>query len=357
MDNQANKTNDWLEMQRQYWDTWTEIGRKAMGLERVSGNPWIDALDQWWKGISNAAEPNNLATDFMQKLMDQGKGFFAITDSLTKGLKSGHVSGPQGWDLFSQALEEMQKVFSGGQWASQPVPRLMALWEMPFDNWQRTMSSLSPVPGDLLRNMPHDHPVRDSMNRILSAPGLGYTREEQAQYKDLIRRSIDYQSVLQEYAGFFTQLGVKAVERMRTFLQQQAEEGKTIESARVLYDSWVGCCEEVYAEEVSSPDYARIHGHLVNAQMALKQQMSIVVDETLGTWNMPTRTELRTLQDRLQETRRENMRQRQEIEHLKHQVQRLTEAGKTPSAGEPAAATKRATPARRRTTATKSVAK
>ena len=38
----------------------------------------------------------------------------------------------------------------------------------------------------------------------------------------------------------------------------------------------------------------------------LKQRMAIMVDEALGAMNMPTRSELRTLQDRLQETRREN---------------------------------------------------
>jgi polyhydroxyalkanoate synthase subunit PhaE len=44
--------------------------------------------------------------------------------------------------------------------------------------------------------------------------------------------------------------------------------------------------------------------------MALKQRMSVMVDESLGALNMPTRSELRTLQDRLQETRRENKRLR-----------------------------------------------
>jgi hypothetical protein len=82
----------------------------------------------------------------------------------------------------------------------------------------------------------------------------------------------------------------------------------------------VGCCEDVYAEEVQTAEYARIHGQLVNAQMALKQRMSVMVDEALGAMNMPTRSELRTLQDRLQETRRETKALRHELAMMKKQM-------------------------------------
>jgi polyhydroxyalkanoate synthase subunit PhaE len=167
--------------------------------------------------------------------------------------------------------------------------------------------------------MPHDA-VKGHVDKVLSAPGLGYTREEQSQYQDLIRRSMDYQQALQEYMGFYSGVGVKAVERMRDYMQSVIESGKTIDSARAIYDNWVTCCEAVYGEEVSTPEYARIHGHLVNSQMALKHRMAVMVDEYLGAMNMPTRSELRTLQDRLQETRRENKRIMRELHALQHAV-------------------------------------
>jgi hypothetical protein len=44
------------------------------------------------------------------------------------------------------------------------------------------------------------------------------------------------------------------------------------------------------------------------------------VDEALGGMNMPTRSELRTLQDRLQETRREYKALRREVEMLKREL-------------------------------------
>jgi class III poly(R)-hydroxyalkanoic acid synthase PhaE subunit len=140
---------------------------------------------------------------------------------------------------------------------------------------------------------------------------------------------------------------------MRDFMEAQE---KPVESARALYDSWVGCCEQVYAEEVKTAEYARISGRLINAQMAVKQRMAIMVDEALGAMNMPTRSELRTLQDRLQETRREYKALRHEVEALKRQLGNgggprpalvrttTTPPAPTPAAPKKAPAARKATP-------------
>jgi class III poly(R)-hydroxyalkanoic acid synthase PhaE subunit len=316
----ANDTlfnDNWLQLQRQYWEGLTEMGRKAMGMEVPQKNPWEAAMDQWWKAISPAASDPSKA--FMDRLMEQGKAYFATIERFTRGLADADGA-VNGWDALGKTFDDMQRAFTEGVAGDESMRRMLGFWEMPLDNWQRMMSSLTPaMPGDLLRNMPHEQ-VKEGMERMLSAPGLGYTREEQAQYQDLMRRGLEYQRALQEYMAFFAKLGVKSVQRLRDFVQTRAESGEPIESARTLYDNWVACCEAVYGEEVSTPEYARIHGQLVNAQMALKQRMSVMVDETLGALNMPTRSELRTLQDRMQETRRENKRLRRELDGIKRQL-------------------------------------
>jgi class III poly(R)-hydroxyalkanoic acid synthase PhaE subunit len=309
---------DWLEIQRDYWEQLTAMGRKAAGLDTPPANPWEGAIDHWWQTLAPATP--ELARDFMGKMIEQGKMFFRMADGFTRDLGAAGASGTEGWQAINRTLEDMQKAFGGGlQGGDDALHKMLAFWELPYDNWQRMMSSLSPIPGDLLRNMPHDQ-VKDNLHRFLSAPGLGYSREEQSQYQDLLRRTLAYQQALQEYLGFFSNIGIKSALRMREALEGLAAEGKTIDSARALYDTWVGCCEAVYGEEVQTADYARIHGQLVNAQMALKQRMSVMVDEALGALNMPTRSELRTLQDRLQETRREYKALRQEVEALKRQL-------------------------------------
>lgn len=324
----ANDTlfnDNWLKLQQQYWESLTEMGRKAAGMDAPASNPWnaspwSAAMDQWWKAVQpGASDPSK---QFMDRLMEQGKSYFSTIERFTQGL-SKTDGGDANWTALNKTFEDMQAAFSGG-WdkfgSDDGMRRMMGFWEMPLDNWQRMMSSTSPMmPGDLLRNMPHGD-IKQNMDRMLSAPGLGYTREEQASYQDLTRRVLDYQRAMQEYMGFFGKLGVQSVQRLKEFVQARAESKEPIDSARVLYDSWISCCEAVYAEQVSTPEYARIHGELINAQMALKQRMSVMVDESLGAMNMPTRSELRTIQDRVQEARRENKRLRRELDGLKREL-------------------------------------
>jgi class III poly(R)-hydroxyalkanoic acid synthase PhaE subunit len=329
--------DSWLKLQRDYWDGLAKMGQQAMGLDsgRAQSDsgasaPWLAAMEQWRKALAPAA--SDPARDFMQRLMDQGKAYFGLAEQFTKGLgEAGLGQGgdsTRAWDWLNQTIEQMQKSFSGlGADQDESLRRMLGFWEMPLDTWQRMMSSLSPMmPGDLLRNMPSGMmrgPLQEGLEQMLSAPGLGYSREDQAQYQALMRAGIDYQRAFQDYSSFFNQLGIKALHRLRDELQQKSEADEIIDSARGLYDTWVGCCEAVYADEVITPDYSRVHGRLINAQMALKQRLSVMVDESLGAMNMPTRGELRTLQDRLQETRRENKQLRQELDQIQRRLATL----------------------------------
>jgi class III poly(R)-hydroxyalkanoic acid synthase PhaE subunit len=316
--------NNWLETQQKYWETWSAMSRKALGMEGDAGsltNPWEQALETWWKAFSPAA--SDPAKAFMDKMMEQGKVFFRFAEGFATN-KGDQTSPTDGLGVWMKALEDIQQRMTGSMDdGANGLQRMMSFWEMPLDNWQRMMSSMSPMPGDILRNMPHDS-VKDNLNRVLSAPGLGYTREEQSQYQELVRATMDYQKALQEYNGFYSRLGVKSIERMGSYLQGLIDSGKSIDSARAIYDNWVMCCETVYASEVATPEYAQLHGHLVNAQMALKKRMAVMVDENLGAMNMPSRSELRTLQDRLQETRRENKKLRHSLHAIERQLATLT---------------------------------
>ena len=50
MSDESLFSNDWLEIQKKYWDGWTEMSRKAMGIEGGdTTKPWESALDHWWQ--------------------------------------------------------------------------------------------------------------------------------------------------------------------------------------------------------------------------------------------------------------------------------------------------------------------
>jgi class III poly(R)-hydroxyalkanoic acid synthase PhaE subunit len=320
--------DDWMKTQQKYWENWTEMSRKAMGLEKPVKSPLESAMDHWWQGVAPATTDFN--RDFMNKMMDQSKSFFRTAEHYYQ-----NAGESQNWlDAANRTINDLQQMFSGNMEnmfsgaetaGDDALHKMMAFLEMPFDNWQRMVSSLSLVPGDLLRNMPHN----EGIERFLSAPGLGYMREEEGQYKQLMQCAVTYQRALTEYMRFFSNLGMLSVNRLREKVQELVDEGKQIDSARSFYDLWVSSSEEVYGEQVMTPEYAKIHGKLVNALMALKQKLSRLVDETLGGLNMPTRRELRTLQDRLQDSRRDYKALRAEVENLKEQVMELRKPART----------------------------
>jgi poly[(R)-3-hydroxyalkanoate] polymerase subunit PhaE len=343
-------SSDWMETQRRYWQAWTDLSLKAMGGKAPTPGSWEGALEHWWQALAPAAP--EASREVMERLLEQGKMFFRMTDDITRNLSRGTPDGDWGTAVH-KTLSDLQGVLGAAGGGDEALHRIMAFWEMPFDNWQRMVSSLSLLPGDALRNMPHDQ-VKEGLSRFLSAPGLGYTREEQGRYQDLTRHGLDYQKALQEYLQFFSQIGLQSAEQMRIHLARLQEQGKVIDSARGLYELWVACCEETYGKQVMTPEYARLHGRLVNTLMAFKQRLTSMVDEALGAMNMPTRAELRTLQDRLQETRRDNKALRRELDAVKDLVAALG-AGAGPAIA--MAAEARRAPARRKAPSPKAAPK
>lgn len=336
MSQQGFWNDDWMEVQRKYWENWAEIGQKAMGAPESKFAPWENAMEHWWKAISPSA--SDTAQDFMGKMMNQGKAFFSMAEQFSQAQQKS--AGMSDWsDILGKTFSDMQNAFAGstqGQ-GDDALHKMMAFWEMPLDNWQRMVSSLSLTPGDALRNMHHEAP-HEHLDRFLSAPGLGYSREEQGQYQDMMRAAVNYQKALQEYMQFFSNLGVLSVDRMRQKVEALSSSGKNIDSARGLYDTWISACEEVYSEQVMTSQYAMIHGNLVNALMLTKRQMMNLVDEGCGTLNMPTRAELRTLQTRMQENRREIKALKREIHQLKGLLGNKAKAPTTQAAPAPAPA-------------------
>jgi len=334
-----------LELQQKYWESWSEINRKASGVEGSSANsPWEMAQEHWWQAVSQAAP--DVTKDFMTRMMDQGKQFFRMAELFT-GQPGGEA--PDWMGVLNQLSADLGSRNGMGvdPQSNDQLYKMLGFWALPLDSWQRIASMLSILPGDLSGNTLHGGP-ESNLNRLFSAPGLGYSREEQQQQQKLLQLMREYQQALQDYSRFFSDIGNESIQRLRDRLKQNSVEGEAIDSARALYDTWVTTCEEVYSEHVITPEYARINGQLVNASMGVKQQVGSMVDEKLGFLNMPTRRELRTIHTRMQENRRENKRLQAELELLKGQVAGLL-AGQATAGPAPAAVRRKTVPRKKST--------
>ncbi|MCG5511311.1 class III poly(R)-hydroxyalkanoic acid synthase subunit PhaE [Ectothiorhodospira lacustris] len=347
---------DWMEAQRKYWSAWMDMSRKSMGGSEGTTN-WGNGLDQWWKTASTGMPLSG--NDALEQMMNVGRGYFSMAENLYRG-NNGQQNAAE---AVNKWLDQMSNAFQGFTNMPGASKDAKAFWQMPLDTWSRATSSFMPMPGDFMQALrpparaPYGDAVQEQLDRFLSVPGVGYTRESQEQYQNLAKLMVNYQQAMQNYQGAFNKVGMDSIDRFRARLDDAGRQDKPITSMRTLYDEWVDVCEEVYGEFVMSEEYAKIYGEMVNSLMAVKRQGTRLMDEVTESLNMPTRREVNTLHRRLQESRRE-------MQALKTAVRKLTEQANgdaTPAQAEAKAESKgvaesgesAATGTRGRSTATK----
>jgi len=310
--------DDWMNIQQQYWQKLNEMGQQAMG-NQANNNPWDagnwdNAMQQWWKTVSPAMPEANKS--FMEKMLEQGAVFYRMNEYLANNLdKSNDWS-----EMLNNMFEQLQSSFaSQAEKATGNMEdgfnKMMGYWQSPMDSWRQMTNSVD------INN--YFHKGSNLFEKLLDAPGLGYTREDEERYKQLMQAGMRYQHALSNYNRFFADMGTQSVSCMKERVKLVAEKGEKIESGRALYDLWVSSCEEVYSSHALTPEYAKVHGELVNALMSMKKQSEELVDQRLGMMNMPTRREMRTIQKRLQESRRELRSMRCQFEQLTDEVAEL----------------------------------
>ena len=330
----------WLDSQRKFWDAWMDMTRQASNAatqDQAPENPWASALDQWWKAVSPmAAGSAPLLQDFYDKLIGMGRSYFSMAERVSG--KPGDDRKTAG-DNVSDWLDQVRAACNawGASLSTQQdshIRDFMSFWNMPMDTWQRTVSSFSPMPGDFMKAL---HPegadamagdMREHLDRFLSMPGVGYSRESQEQYQQLARLVLDYQKAMQDYGIALSKVGVKSTDRFQEKLNEATSSGEPVTSLRAFYDLWVDACEEVYGEYAMSAEYSEMYGEMVNALMAVKRDGSLLVDEMLESMNMPTHREINTLHHRLHQMRRDYQALREEIDQLRDERQRPATAAR-----------------------------
>lgn len=342
--------DDWMALQKKYWDALGRLPLRNRTEDKPPPSPadiatkaWSEALDSWWKIAAPEAAPP--VQDFFSRLIEQGKSYFQMSEQLNRMLQGSATAGQpvsQWQTALNDALNSMKEAFlSSSQYDREAVSQWMGVWEMPVDHWQHMASSLSMMPGDFLKGLntadlsQMTEPAQERLDQFLSVPGVGHMRERQAHHQELIRLGIKYQEALQEYMHACNQIGIKSIEKLQKRFGESQEELK-IDSVRSLYDLWVDCCEEAYAEYVESDEYVRIHGNLVNTLMALKKHNAMIVDDSLEALNVPNRQEVDTLQQRVHQLWRDNKAMQRQIEAMKEQL-----AAKKPAARSRKSATPR----------------
>jgi len=201
-----------------------------------------------------------------------------------------HVSDPQGdW------REQMQQLFGG---ASQPFSQGFAGVDnanakVLADQWQAWLQAMRKDGGSSARS------------QTPFSSGFGFGDEHQAQQQDLAAAISRHLEATQRYQLLIQRSNAQAMEKMQARLAQLAKPGQQIESLKVLYDLWVDCAEEAYAEIALSDEFRETYSEMVNTQIRVRQLQQEQTEYICQQLGIPTRSDLSSLGERLQAMRRE----------------------------------------------------
>ena len=305
---------------------------------KAGENPFAGILDKWWTSISPQID-GDMST-VAQRFYDMGKTFMSMSEGLF-----GASNQEQPTAAMEMWMSSMQAALE--QWINQIqnnmdmiTPDLPGVSGTTLSTWAQFADSVAPwlnmsqtylkdiaeghLPGGI--EMPGVGAAQEQFCRALSIPGLGYNREQQESIQKLARHLLAYHDALRAYKLAFAKTAKASLVSVQERLRVMHEAGEKIESLRALYDMWVDASEEAYADFAMSDEYQVVYGDLVNTLMHVRSDMNELAEHQYQLMNIPTRSEIDTMQHRQQENRRENRQLRHELAQLRAQVEQLGKA-------------------------------
>ncbi|WP_158885070.1 poly(R)-hydroxyalkanoic acid synthase subunit PhaE [Rhodanobacter sp. L36] len=138
-----------------------------------------------------------------------------------------------------------------------------------------------------------------------TSPAFGLNREQQMQQQTLATAVMESLQAAARYQSLIQRANAQGVERLQDKLTQHAEPGRQIDSPKALYDLWVDSAEEAYAEIALSDEFRDAYGEMVNSQMRVRQLQQMRTEQLCKELGVPTRSEVSSLGERLQQLRRD----------------------------------------------------
>ena len=337
-------TDQWFKAQQQFVDAWSDMARGGNAGGASQADLWAKNFETWRRTFGSAGQPD--AELALRKCMDMGREYFAMAEQVGKLMSQG--GNPV--EAINQWLEQMKKALQ--QFSGVPgfngagVNDFMKQWFSPSANWQDMVSQLTPM-NQAMWQMPGMNTsvfnlgeAIDPLGKILEAPGIGYFREPQEKQQRGVQLTLEYLEANNNFNQAFLRVAIESIQafqqRLLTF------DSETLpQSLRQLYDLWVEVSEAHYAEFAMSDEYQALYGDMVNKLMVMRKHYGEIADDFLRAMNLPNTREIDTMQERLQQLRRDNFALKREISEIKATLAQLvgkSRAAKTSETAKPAAA-------------------
>lgn len=176
-------------------------------------------------------------------------------------------------------------------------------------------------------------------------PPIGLTREYNAMLRELASAQAECQRLEQAVRTMLIGVQAEALTLLEKRLRER-QPGQGVAGFRELYDLWVECGEQVYAQIAHSEPYCQLQAQLGNATMQLRARQQKLIEHTLKQFDLPTRSELNSVHRQLRD-------QARLVRELKEQVVALQAAAAgtgqpTPQAAPQAASARTSTRRKRK---------
>lgn len=311
------------------------FGQNPFAPSANGANSLTAAMEQWFAALKPDAQ-GEIGT-IAQRFFDMGKTFMSMAEGVFGAAKTDQPDAAmQMWMSSMQTMLE--------QWITQiqnnmdlVTPDLPGVSGTTLSTWAQLADTIAPwlhMSQNYLRDIAEGHlpggieipgvgAAQEQLCRALSVPGMGYTREQQEGLQQLAQHLLTYHDALRAYKVAFAKTALASLNAVQKRLQMMHEEGQRIESLRALYDMWVDASEEAYAAFAMSDEYQVVYGDLVNALMQVRKDLNHISEQQYELMNLPTRSEIDTVQHRQQAARRENQRLAHELATLRAEVEQL----------------------------------
>ena len=322
----------WFNAQQQFVDAWSDMAKSGVSGNSSQSDLWAQSFDLWRKASGAQVQP-----DFQQaidKCMDIGKGYFAMAEQVSKNMSAGAEPAEAINQWMDQLKQSLQQFGSMPGFDGSDINGFMKQWFNPTSSWQQMTAGLAPmnqgawqIPGMNMAGMMNTPSFNlgemiDPLGTLLEAPGVGYFREPQAKQQKGLQLALDYQQANQAFNQAFLRVATESIQGFQARILKI--DGDTVpKSLRELYDLWVEISEKHYAEFAMGEEYQELYGDMVNRLMIMKKHYSEIADDMLRAMNLPNTREVDTMQERLQQLRRENFVLKKEISEIKSMLQQV----------------------------------
>lgn len=328
---------DWLGMQLRYLDALSSLGagnpfaaagpfKAASSFSPLNpfgasvgpapGAPWANAMHGWWPSARPLAPDDT--RDFFGKVLEQSRHYWSMAAQFSKLIED--IAACEGnkkaiLDCVKARFKALQAAAAAAYNPGPADPTQQ--YEALLGLMQTAGAGLSPWLEAGAGAFSPEAGIGRLRARLLSMPGLGYSRETQDKLQELLRLWGEYQDNYQEYQSVMTRLNQESLALMQKAISKRFRNDKDIRSMKQLYDLWIESSEKAYGEYVFTEEYAALNGRLVNSLMAFRQKQNEISEDLLAAMNMPTMRAMNTLERRQHQLRKQIKTLEAELQTLK----------------------------------------